>query len=353
MATKWPEELFVGDEGVIFVEYICNKARQIFVRRPYSDYAFDGQIEFLNADREPTGAVCYIQCKSGMSYISNAGEYVLKADKRHFETWGRQTIPVIGIVHNPQSGDARWVDITEWIRTHPESANSGPYAIHCPASQAFDVDGVRILQDHVERVCRALRALNPFDTFEDYFKGGRESKDEWLTRLFAQHRWSPLTCMIVHQLFILEDDPEALRYLAYLMSFYRSHPDRFYTTENAMPPSSRPLLDRVASECVKRYKGSEVRKLLACIDESGLERGSMGQTVALILEEIPSADAILERIIDNDANDPLLRGHAIATLVQYLGYKETELFHRVLDRGQSDQFLLEALYWAIELLSQE
>lgn len=352
MATKHPEKSFVGDEGVDFVRSTCTKARQFFLVRTCQDIGFDGQIEFINKDLEPTGAVCYVQCKSGVSFISEAGEYVLRADSCHFETWSRQVIPVIGIVYNPHRNDARWVDITEWIKTHPGCVNTGPYAIRCPGSQVFSIEGIPLLRDHVEQACQTLRAVDAFDAFEDYFKGGRGSKDECLARLFARHRWSPLTCIIVHELFILEDDPEVLRYLTFLMSFYRPHPDRLYIYDNIVPSDARTLLNRVARECVDRYRGAEVRKLLACIDEEGLARGSIGQTAAMILREIPSADAILERIIENDVNDPLLRAHAIEVLVEYFDYNETDLFKRVLSYGQKDPFLIEVLYWAIELIDQ-
>jgi ribosomal protein S18 acetylase RimI-like enzyme/predicted transcriptional regulator len=106
-----------------------------------ADIGVDGAIEFINEKREPSGDLVLVQAKSGSSYISR-NSYYLQADRDHFETWARYSIPVVGIVHNPKKTDARWVDISEHLRKHPEQITSGPYRILAPEEQPFTLEGI-------------------------------------------------------------------------------------------------------------------------------------------------------------------------------------------------------------------
>ncbi|MBK9261302.1 MAG: DUF4365 domain-containing protein [Polyangiaceae bacterium] len=64
----------------------------------------------------------------------------MPADKAHFETWARYGVPVVGIIHDPRSSDARWVNISEHLRKHPERIETGPYTLRAPSTQSFSAD---------------------------------------------------------------------------------------------------------------------------------------------------------------------------------------------------------------------
>src|SRR5437016_13661502 len=72
------------------------------------------------ADKAGITPLCVaLQIKSGASYRTAKGDYVVPVD-RHADLWRRSTVPVFGIVHDPDDGLLRWVDLTGYLRAHPE-----------------------------------------------------------------------------------------------------------------------------------------------------------------------------------------------------------------------------------------
>src|SRR5947209_19974063 len=47
------------------------------------------------------------------------GEYVVPVDE-HADLWRRSTVPVFGIVYDPWDNQLRWVDLTGYLRAHPQ-----------------------------------------------------------------------------------------------------------------------------------------------------------------------------------------------------------------------------------------
>lgn len=136
MATKYQQSAQTGDQGVAFVQMAATEAGFIYRRFDNADLGIDGAVELLTDSREPSGDIVLAQIKAGCSYVRN-GQFFLDADRNHFETWSRYALPVIGIVYEPNSGEARWVNISEHLRQHPESVVGGPFSIEAPASNSF------------------------------------------------------------------------------------------------------------------------------------------------------------------------------------------------------------------------
>jgi hypothetical protein len=42
--------------------------------------------------------------------------------ENHSEIWRRSTVPVFGIVYDPDDSQIRWVDLTGYLRAHPEQS---------------------------------------------------------------------------------------------------------------------------------------------------------------------------------------------------------------------------------------
>ena len=121
MATRFTKSTKMGRSAMRFISGICDDSDQAIFRAisDETDIGIDGHIELLYKNEEPTGAVAFIQSKGGPSQITKSGEYRIRANKKHFETWSRYKNTVIGIVYNPKLNDARWVSITEHLESHP------------------------------------------------------------------------------------------------------------------------------------------------------------------------------------------------------------------------------------------
>lgn len=78
----------------------------------------DGHLEFVTPDGFTTSRIVAVQVKSGVSYFdkpSARGWKFYPADKhRHY--WESFPLPVLLVLHNPNSGSAYWVDVRQALR---------------------------------------------------------------------------------------------------------------------------------------------------------------------------------------------------------------------------------------------
>ncbi|MGA2451706.1 MAG: GNAT family N-acetyltransferase [Polyangiaceae bacterium] len=179
MATKHSKESQTGEVGVGFVSRVATEAGCIYRRFDSADLGIDGAIEFVNDRREPTGDFVLVQVKSGRSHVSGS-RYTIRGDREHFETWARYAVPVVGIVHNPTTGEARWVNITEHLRAHPERMQAGPYTIDAPAQQQYSVDAFAAL---VGRFVRSPTAGTSVEATPNFFIRPWQPADAAQTRV--------------------------------------------------------------------------------------------------------------------------------------------------------------------------
>ncbi len=128
------DEVAMSRIGIALVDGLCARARQVWRETPHSDVGLDGQIEFKEGERA-TGVFLGVQVKTGPSYISADGNtFVLNGDQSHFAYWASCNVPVIGVVVDPVSEIALWVDLT--AECSVERIKNGPYTVRIPVSQA-------------------------------------------------------------------------------------------------------------------------------------------------------------------------------------------------------------------------
>ncbi len=164
MATKYTRQARTGQKGVEFVRRVAAESGCIY--RPFesADVGIDGALEFVNDTGEPTGDLILVQIKSGPSYVK-AGRFFLRADRNHFETWLRYAMPVVGIVYDPGSDEARWVDIGAHLRRQPEQVANGPYLIETPATQPFSTASFEAFSARFIRPCVASTRVDATPNF--------------------------------------------------------------------------------------------------------------------------------------------------------------------------------------------
>src|SRR4030043_453541 len=113
---KYPFTKQQENAGLNYIRTIVNNCGAIFRGIGESDVGIDGYIEFVDSE-EATGFIVGVQAKSGNSYINRSKqEYVIKSDIAHFKYWANSTIPVAGIVYDPEGGTAGWIDLTKYTR---------------------------------------------------------------------------------------------------------------------------------------------------------------------------------------------------------------------------------------------
>lgn len=137
--------------GLAMVERVCAETGFIFRRLSTDDLGVDGIIEVIT-DGMSTGLLFGVQIKSGSSYVK-AGRFRLAADRDHFSYWARYSLPVIGIVYDPQSDLAVWFNISA-ASTYERIVN-GPYFL-CAAHSEHTAFTPEALQASIFPAIRKL-----------------------------------------------------------------------------------------------------------------------------------------------------------------------------------------------------
>ena len=82
-----------------------------------ADVGIDGQIEYVGPDGA-TGQIIAVQVKSGPSFLKEKdGNWVFYPDEKHRFYWERFPLPVLVVLHDPESGISYWEDVRRHFRT--------------------------------------------------------------------------------------------------------------------------------------------------------------------------------------------------------------------------------------------
>lgn len=127
---------FQGRVGIDCVARKLNEARLIWRETPNPDAGIDGQIEYIDGEGCVTGALVAAQVKSGRSYFEKmTPEHIIfYPARKHRKYWRDFAIPVVLILHDPESGQCYFVDARNQLRT--ALTDSDP--IHVPLKHTLN-----------------------------------------------------------------------------------------------------------------------------------------------------------------------------------------------------------------------
>jgi hypothetical protein len=234
------------------------------------DFGKDAYIDL--ADEAGFTPLCVaLQVKSGVSYRNSKGDYVVPVEN-HSEFWRRSTVPVFGIVYDPDDSQIRWVDLTGYLRANPEQSDgsipvSGRHTLDQQSLRGAFTNAVRA---YVARgagdLTLNLLSPDPFQTDAVY--------DAW-----ALSRSDPKYLLIMRR-FIMDLLPESLRRAIWLLSHVGSHPNILWTKDNWIKPESeRQLLSSF------RWSPEEIAHMLRAVEHSDYGGGTLGECLDVLLYE--------------------------------------------------------------------
>ncbi len=121
--------------GLNAVAAVLAKLNWIWREQPVDDFGIDGQIEIVRAGR-PTGQLIGVQVKSGASYFKNADARTVPfyLNDEHWEYWKAHSLPVILVLHNPDTGITIW----NWVTSETTRATGKGWRIDVPLRNVFD-----------------------------------------------------------------------------------------------------------------------------------------------------------------------------------------------------------------------
>lgn len=316
MTTRRPTTRATASDGVNFVRTIVEHHNSIFhAVDSVDDLGNDAHVEFIVGE-EATGCCVAVQIKAGPSYRTPAGDYVIPADRDHFEYWKSHVLPVIGIVYDPERRLAFWVDITSLLTSDPRRLVEGPFRIQVSQSQRF----ADATFDDFRQYCLHYRAQYSSDV-----EMGRaliafaETHDEQrcmdgIRALFAFHRQRVTAWYYLIACFAGFRGSALLRPMVYVLVHVPGHGDVGWGPGNRIDEGTR----AVALQLMKRRFGwAEVVALLESVDDRGFERRTIGQSAHAIIEIVEGRDTLLHQIAFDDSVSDSTRASAFLLWASY------------------------------------
>lgn len=234
-----------------------------------NDYGKDAYVDFAEGERI-TGLCAALQIKGGVSYRRSNGSYFIPLDDQHARVWRELTLPILGLVHDPDDGLVRWCDISGFVSLEHNST-----ATHIPVPRDAILDVNRLhsrLRNAVLTRSGILRhplihALSrDSDVSEsailDCFALGRSEARIFIgLRYLLRALYEEVVSAFVHVLAHLTPRPDA---------FWRSGHWISEDVKEALQPHLK-------------WQPDEIFRLLQATEFEEFERGGMGQSLYMLL----------------------------------------------------------------------
>jgi hypothetical protein len=316
MTTQRKKSQSIAYLGVKYIKDIVNEQNCIFQEISLeNDIGNDAYIEFIQ-DEHATGCCAFAQIKSGNSYMKSNGNFVLKADKEHFEYWYSQILPIAGFVYNPTKGYAVWVDVTEYITTHPNIIETGPYEIEILSSQEFSSRTFKRFAAHFHKYLEILKdklgiALEKFADIGNY----KKCLDGFIYLSSVQRQNFTSWYYVISCFQNFRRHPLLLR-LIDVVAQLPGNGDIFWHNKNWIQDQTREAALRFLEA---RFGRAEIIMMLEVVQEGGgFTRGAIGQCIVEIINHVKNCEKVLESIISNPELEEVARYWALLLLIDFI-----------------------------------
>lgn len=267
-----------GKAGYRRLEGILEAANIVVQRvETENDIGRDAFVDIVDGT-DVTGGVICVQVKSGSSHFHN-GQWVVPGEEADFTLWRESTVPFFGAVHDPEDDALRWVDLSQAatlaLDRYLSPVVTGPYGKTCvpvTADNRLDLD----LAPFLDAAKTALRRRSGSPAAA-LLSEDLDTVEVGIVDTFAVGRHDPTAFLLLGAL--LHRLPKECRRMAVVaLAMTTSHPDVFWTERNWIPDQ---VCRTVRERC--RWTSGDIAALLAEIDEDGIDRGTIGQTVFHVL----------------------------------------------------------------------
>ena len=312
------------------------EAANIVVQRveTENDIGRDAFVDIVDGT-DVTGGVICVQVKSGNSFL-HEGQWVVPGEPADFTLWRDSTVPFFGVVHDPENEALRWVDLSQAATLALDAYLSpvipGPFGKPCvpvPLENRLDVDITPFLD--AAKMSLRRRGGSPAAALiaEDV-----EPVEIGIVDTFAVGRHDPTAFLLLGAL--LHRLPKACRRSAVeTLAMNTAHPDVLWTRQNWIPEQ---VSTTVRTRC--RWTEVDIAALLDEIDEAGVDRGTIGQTVFWVLRLDSNLEQKLSIAAVNRALPDATRFWAAAILLYLAGSDAANVLDNLLEsdrtRGNED-----------------
>lgn len=268
-----------------------------------SDYGRDLNVD-VTTGTQVTGGIIGVQVKGGRSFFRH-GSWVIPAKPVDWEYWRSSTVPIIGMIHDPDTGEIRWRNLTHLARSRV-LGNDDSYEALEQSDDLPEVELVDVLndltfqafRDHVE----AYLSATSDSAFLLLLDGDDEVRRRGVFHCWTLGRRDPKSLVLLRRL-LPGLDGRSLVDGIHVLAHATAHPDIYWTARNWIPP----LVEAEVQQSF-RWTPDEMVALvhkIETIDEVGADwqRGGVGQSLWSIMVADPKLCAKLPRAIHSAAED--------------------------------------------------
>lgn len=304
---KYKKTNITAKLGVNYVKNIVEESGCIFHKiEQENDLGIDGIIEFIREEK-PANKSIALQVKSGLSYFNEKNKECIIPVKSHFEYWSKYPLPVFGLVYIHELKKGYWVDIKKYFEVYGKVS-----VIKYPANRTNEFDLLNFNRIFLPFNLNEVPVI-PFEEALSFFES--EHRDEFTLGMIVLFR-KYVNQTKVWELFLetikqnhVEEIPNSM---IYYLAHIPWHSDIWYQGE----PISEEIKEYALSK-ISQYDKDMVVKLLSVIDEeTGITRGTIGQSVEAIISKVDNIDEILEEIMVEE-NIELSIKHSSALIYAY------------------------------------
>jgi hypothetical protein len=274
-----PQERITSREGVNAAQAFFERHGCVFQEvAQQNDFGKDAYVDIGEG-----GAVTFLcaalQVKSGTSYRIAEGDYFIPVDG-HAHNWRNSTVPIFGLVYDPNDALTRWVDVTGHLR-----ANPGQQTGNIPVSRK-----AILTEESLRGVFTSALAqyAGRFGAIATNLLAAGELQTDAVYDAWALGRSDAKYLLIIRR-FILDYEPRALRRAIHLLAHAGLHPDIFWIPGKNWIPES--VTKQVTPSF--RWAPEEIAHMLKVIDTEDWGRATLGQSLDVLLYEDPNIVAKL------------------------------------------------------------
>jgi hypothetical protein len=335
--------------GVDFVRAVVREAECSFQEfSHHNDQGNDCYIEFVH-QRVATNYGVFVQIKSGPSFKDTLG-YKIPTDKDHLEYWGRNLYKTIGIVYDAELTKAFWVDISEYIKTHPEIIGQETHAIRVSVQNEFSVDTFSSFMVYCFQYKQELQDFEHFGRSLDLFSKVKEPIDcyEGMKALYSTHRAKSATWFYITSTFSkIQEEGIRLNIIGLLSNYF--NPNILWHSQNIDKVPTDHQVSIVKEALSISFKEREIESLIPYMKD-GIPRGSFPYLVYLVVDACADAPNCLKNICFSDQTDEDHRDFCMWLYMHIAKYhsledtiKNAELYLSTFPKAKHDEAIMGVL----------
>lgn len=304
--------------GVNYTRSIVEEANCCFQPIEHdNDFGVDALIEVVDGE-ELSGVMVAVQIKSGLSYCTPTSCTIpIKAG--HASYWAKYQLPVVGIVYDPSEAVAYWVDLKSHV------ARRGTDALRATkfAKTAFNrFDRTGFAKFFIPLMVRRPVVLGVDESIELALGDGGMHR-VGLHSLYHAHLNDPKAWQTFMDILRMRPVDLIDPLLVYILAHVPGHGDIAW-------PSGAFLDSALRSELrgeFAQFGRPELERLLAFVGEEGFERGTLGQSVAAIIDLVGDKARLLRDIASDESVEISRRMSATILVAVYEQNRCNQFLH--------------------------